>query len=205
MKSPRETPPARIVRDLEAEVRSRASLASLLNADLVGAVAAAASAMIECLRAGRVVYACGNGGSATQAAHFATELVGRFRLERRALPAFALTENSGLLTSLGNDYSFEDVFAHQIAGIGQPGDCLLALSTSGTSPNVVRACRAAAAKGVRVIALTGAGGGDMAAHAEITIAVGIKETPLVQELHLAILHMLCSAVEAEMFPAREAS
>ncbi len=190
---------AAIATDMEREVHARSQLVAALDAGVVEAMAAAAAAMIEGLRAGHAVYACGNGGSATQAAHFATELVGRFKMDRAALPVFSLVDNSGLLTSLGNDYTIEDVFARQIAGIGRPGDCLLALSTSGTSPNVVRACRAAAERGVRVIAMTGAGGGDMANHAEITIAVGVTDTPLVQELHLAVLHMLCRAVEAAMF------
>jgi phosphoheptose isomerase len=195
---PREDPVARIASEMEREVEARSRLVGALDARVVRSMAAAASAMIDCLRAGRVVYACGNGGSATQAAHFATELVGRFKMDRRALPVFSLGENTGLLTSLGNDYSFQDVFARQIAGIGRTGDCLLALSTSGTSPNIVRACEAAAANGVRVIAMTGAGGGDLARHAEVTIAVGVTDTPLVQELHLAILHMLCRAVEAAL-------
>ncbi len=198
MTKPREDPATRIAADMEREVQARSRLMAALDAGVVRSIAAAASAMIDTLRAGRVIYACGNGGSAAQAAHFATELVGRFKMERRALPVFSLADNTGLLTSLGNDYSFEDVFARQIAGIGRSGDCLLALSTSGKSPNVVRACEAAARSGVRVIAMTGAGGGDVARHAEITIAVGVADTPLVQELHLAILHMICRAVEAAM-------
>jgi len=192
---------ARMAADMEREVQSRARLFEALDAAVVRATAAAASAMVGSLTAGRVIYACGNGGSAAQAAHFATELVGRFKMERASLPVFSLADNTALLTSVGNDYSFDDVFARQIAGIGRPGDCLLAFSTSGRSPNVVRACRAASARGVRVIAVTGGGGGDMAALAEITIAVGETDTPLVQELHLAILHMLCRAVEAAMFDA----
>ncbi len=186
---------------LQQELRSRAGLIASLDDEAKRRMGAIAEALVASLKAGRVLYACGNGGSATQAAHFAAELVGRYRKDRRSLPAFALGENSAVVTSLSNDYSFEDVFAHQISGIGQPGDCLLALSTSGKSPNVVRACRAAADKGLRVFALTGAGGGEVARHCEITLAVPTTDTPLVQELHLAILHMLCHVVEAEMFPA----
>jgi len=196
---------ARIAADMQREIQTRERLIEALDDGVTGSMAAAAAAMVECLRGGRSIYACGNGGSATQAAHFATELVGRFKLDRPSLPVFSLADNTGLLTSLGNDYAFEDVFARQIAGIGRPGDCLFALSTSGRSPNIVRACRAAQERGVRVVAMTGAGGGDMAAHAEITIAVGVTDTPLVQELHLAILHMICRAVEAAMFPAPRTS
>ena len=191
----------RITDEMQRELGARAGLVASLDAETVRRMGAVASGLVECLQQGRVVYACGNGGSATQAAHFAAELVGRFRKNRRALPAFALGENSAVVTSLSNDYAFEDVFAHQIGGIGQRGDCLVALSTSGTSPNVVRACRTAAEKGLRVFALTGAGGGEVAHHAEITIAVPTSDTPHVQELHLAILHILCHVVEAEMFSA----
>ena len=196
---------ARIAADMERGVRSREHLIAALDTTVIRSMSAAAATMVACLRAGNSVYACGNGGSATQAAHFATELVGRFKRDRPSLPVFSLADNTGLLTSLGNDYAFEDVFARQIAGIGRPGDCLFALSTSGRSPNIVRACRAARERGVRVIAMTGAGGGDMAAHAEITIAVEVTDTPLVQELHLAILHMICEAVEAARFPAPPSS
>jgi len=191
----------RITDEIGREWEARAGLVASLDAETVGRMGTIAFGLVECLQQGRVVYACGNGGSATQAAHFAAELVGRFRKNRRALPAFALGENSAVVTSLSNDYSFEDVFAHQIEGIGQRGDCLLALSTSGTSQNVVRACRTAAEKGLRVFALTGAGGGEVARHAEITVAVPTSDTPHVQELHLAILHILCHVVEAEMFSA----
>jgi D-sedoheptulose 7-phosphate isomerase len=191
----------RITDEIGREWEARAGLVASLDAETVGRMGTIAFGLVECLQQGRVVYACGNGGSATQAAHFAAELVGRFRKNRRALPAFALGENSAVVTSLSNDYSFEDVFAHQIEGIGQRGDCLLALSTSGTSQNVVRACRTAAEKGLRVFALTGAGGGEVARHAEITVAVSTSDTPHVQELHLAILHILCHVVEAEMFSA----
>jgi D-sedoheptulose 7-phosphate isomerase len=191
----------RITEEMRRELDARSGLVASLDGEAVQRMGAVAAAMVECLQQGRVVYACGNGGSATQAAHFAAELVGRFRKNRRALPAFALGENSAVVTSLANDYSFDDVFAHQIGGIGQRGDCLLALSTSGKSRNVVRACQTAAEKGLRVFALTGAGGGEVARHAEITVAVPTSDTPHVQELHLAILHILCHVVEAEIFPA----
>jgi D-sedoheptulose 7-phosphate isomerase len=191
----------RFADEMQRELAARAGLVASLDGETARRMSAIATGMIACLRAGGTVYACGNGGSATQAAHFAAELVGRYKKDRAALPAFALAENSAVVTSLSNDYSFDDVFAHQIAGIGRPGDCLLALSTSGTSRNVVRACRAAAEKGLHVFALTGAGGGEMARLAEVTVAVPSSDTPHVQELHLAILHILCRVVENELFPA----
>jgi D-sedoheptulose 7-phosphate isomerase len=192
---------SKFAHEIQRAFAARASLAAALDADIATRVGAIAAAMIACLQSGGTVYACGNGGSATQAAHFAAELVGRYKKNRRALPAFALAENSAVVTSISNDYSFDDVFAHQIGGIGRAGDCLLALSTSGTSRNVVKACRAAGEKGLHVFSLTGAGGGEMARLSEIAVAVPSSDTPLVQELHLAIVHILCQVVEAEMFPA----
>jgi phosphoheptose isomerase len=188
--------------DIARELRARSGLIASLDGETVQKMAAVAGAMVACLQRGRVIYTCGNGGSATQAAHFAAELVGRFKMDRGSLPAFSLGENSAVVTSLANDYSFDDVFSRQIEGLGQPGDCLLALSTSGTSRNMVRACRAAAEKGLRTFALTGEGGGEVIRHCEVTIAVPTADTPLVQELHLVILHILCRMVEAAMFPAR---
>ncbi len=186
---------------VQRELRARAGLIASLDAGMAERVGAMATAMVECLRGGRVVYACGNGGSATQASHFAAELVGRFKRDRKALPAFALGDNVATVTSIANDYSFDDVFARQLEGIARPGDCLLALSTSGNSRNVVRACRVARERGMRVFALTGAGGGEVAQHCDITVAVPSSDTPHVQELHLAIVHIVCHLIETEMFPA----
>lgn len=186
---------------IRGELAGRVGLVAGMGDDAVAAIADVVAGLVECLRAGGVVYACGNGGSATQAAHFTAELVGRYRRERRSLPAFTLADNAAVVTALSNDYAFEDVFARQIAGLGKPGDCLLALSTSGNSPNVVRACRAAAEHGLRVFGVTGQNGGEMVRHCHVTIAVPATDTPLVQELHLVVVHILCQFVEAALFPA----
>jgi D-sedoheptulose 7-phosphate isomerase len=146
-----------------------------------------------------MVYSCGNGGSASQSAHLATELVGRFKKERSALRAVSLTDNAALLTALANDYSYDDVFAHQIAGLARPGDVLLALSTSGNSECVVRACRAGREAGAHVIGLTGRGGGRMGEFCDRVIAVDHDDTPLIQEIHLIVIHVLCETVESEIF------
>ena len=146
------------------------------------------------------MFACGNGGSATQAAHFVLELVGRFKRERRALRAFSLAENAGTLTAIGNDYEFADIFARQLQGILRPGDCLVALSTSGESENVVRACQAAKEAKGRVVGLTGAKGGRVAAASDVALRVPESDTPLVQEVHLAVVHLLCEIVEDALFP-----
>lgn len=164
-------------------------------ASLAGPVEEAADAIVTCLRGGGTVYACGNGGSASQAAHFVAELVGRFKRERRALRAVSLVDNASTLTSIANDYEFAEVFSRQLAGVIRPGDCLLALSTSGNSENVVRACATARTAGAAVIALTGESGGRAAEACTLAIRVPDADTPRVQEIHLLVIHLLCEIVE----------
>lgn len=163
-------------------------------------VARAGDVLVRSLEGGGSVFACGNGGSATQSAHFVGELVGRFKRERRALRAFSLVENAGTLTAIGNDYEFADIFARQLQGLLRPGDCLVALSTSGESENVVRACHAAREAKGRVVALTGAKGGRVAGASDVAVQVPEPDTALVQEVHLAVVHLLCEIVEDALFP-----
>jgi len=166
-----------------------------------------AKAMERSLRNGGTVYVCGNGGSATQATHFAAELIGRYnKTDKPALPVFTLADNNAVVTAVSNDYSFDDVFARQIQGLGKAGDCLLALSTSGNSENIVRACRAAREKGMKVLALTGLGGGKLAPLSDIILAFPDTETPRIQEAHLVALHNMCYLIERALFsPARDMS
>jgi D-sedoheptulose 7-phosphate isomerase len=184
--------------DVLVLARARAESAARLEG-VAAEVTEVAAGVADCLRAGGTVYACGNGGSATQAAHFAGELVGRFKRDRRALPAVALSDNVAVMTALANDYGYDDVFARQIRGVGRSGDCLLALSTSGTSANVVRACTAAREAGVRVYGLTGAAGGEVAAASDVAVRVGFDDTALVQEVHLMVIHLVCELVEKDLF------
>jgi D-sedoheptulose 7-phosphate isomerase len=158
-------------------------------------IAAAAEAMITTLRAGGKIMLCGNGGSAADAQHLAAELVGRYLKDRAPLAALALTVDTSALTAIANDYAFEEVFARQVTGLGRPGDLLLALSTSGDSANVVAAVAAARAKGIATIALTGAGGGRLARLADLAIRVPAQRSNAVQELHIAVGHILCGLVE----------
>jgi D-sedoheptulose 7-phosphate isomerase len=161
-------------------------------------IAAAARAMADCLKSGGKIMACGNGGSAADSQHFAAELLNRFEKERAPLAAIALTTDTSTLTSIGNDYRFEDVFAKQVTALGRPGDMLLAISTSGNSPNVMTAIAAAHARGVRVVALTGKGGGKMAgvlAAADIHLCVPASRTARIQEVHLLTLHCLCDGID----------
>jgi D-sedoheptulose 7-phosphate isomerase len=159
------------------------------------AVSAAAAAIAGSLAAGGKVLAFGNGGSAADAQHLVTELVGRFQQERRGFAALALTADTSLLTSVANDYGFEQVFARQIEALGAAGDVVVAISTSGTSPNVVAALESARARGMRTIALTGRDGGVAGRLAEIHVNVPDDCTARVQEVHITLIHAICEIVE----------
>ncbi len=158
--------------------------------------------LAEALRKGGKVLACGNGGSASDSQHFAAELINRFEMERAPLAALALTTDTSNLTSIANDYAYEQVFAKQLKALGRRGDVLLALSTSGNSANVLEAIRAAHELGVQVIGLTGNGGGKMAAllgAGDVHICVPHKRTARIQEVHLLVLHCLCDAIDYQLF------
>jgi len=170
---------------------------------LAAPIARAADLLARTLKAGGKVLACGNGGSAADAQHFAAELLNRFEIERAPLAAIALTTDSSTLTSIANDYAYEQVFSKQVRGLGRRGDALLAISTSGNSRNVIEAMQAAHELGVHVVALTGAGGGKMAAlisPEDVHICVPHKRTSRIQEVHLLVLHCLCDGIDFQLFP-----
>ena len=165
---------------------------------LAGPIAAAAERMVQCLRNDGKIMSCGNGGSAADSQHFAAELVNRFERERPALAAIALTTDTSTLTSIANDYHFDQVFAKQVRALGHAGDVLLAISTSGNSRNVVEAMQAAHECQMSVVALTGRNGGKMAEvlrPADIHICVPAQSTARIQEVHLLTLHCLCDAID----------
>jgi D-sedoheptulose 7-phosphate isomerase len=176
-------------------VRATADVALQLGAEAAPTVAAMAAALIATLRAGGKVLFCGNGGSAAQAQHLAAELTGRYLRERRPLPALSLTTDTSALTAIGNDYRFDEVFRRQLNALALPGDALIALSTSGNSPDVVLAAQAARARRVTVLAFTGQTGGELIKHADLALLVPSVDTPIVQELHLAVGHVLCDLIE----------
>ena len=161
-------------------------------------MARAADVIDECLRAGNKLLVCGNGGSAADASHFATELVVRFAKDRRALPAICLASDSGILTAAGNDYGFDEIFARQVAAFGVPGDVLISLTTSGTSRNVIRALEEAKARKLRTIAFLGRDGGSSNGIADIDLLVRSDSTARVQEGHQLLLHVLCETIEARL-------
>ena len=158
-------------------------------------IAEIAELICGCLAAGRKVLVCGNGGSAADSQHFAAELVGRFVTERRALPAIALSTDTSALTSIGNDYGFEHVFARQVEALGQAGDVLVAISTSGNSPNVAAAARAARARSMAVIGFTGAKDGLLGQISDLCFEAPSQETARIQEAHIFAIHCICAIVD----------
>ncbi len=158
-----------------------------------------AEMLAGCIRAGRKVLLFGNGGSAADAQHIAAEFVNRFRIERPPLAALALTTDSSILTSIGNDYHFEEVFEKQVRALGQEGDVAWGISTSGNSPNVVKGIEAARAKGLAAIGMTGRGG-RLAASADLAFTVDSATSARIQEVHITIGHILCELVDRHLFP-----
>jgi len=165
-------------------------------------IAQAVELMFTALSNGNKILACGNGGSAADCQHFAAELVGRFERERLPLPALALTTDTSILTAVGNDYSFQDIFAKQVQAFGQSGDILLALSTSGNSANVLAAVDAALERDMRIVALTGKTGGAIGKRitdADVHICVPHDRTARIQEVHLLTIHCLCDGIDVALF------
>ncbi len=163
--------------------------------ELAGPVVRAANMIIESLRAGGKVILCGNGGSAADAQHIAAEFVGRFETERRPLPALALSTNTSNLTAIGNDYGFEEVFARQVRALGDPGDILIAISTSGNSPNVLRAVETARELKINVVAFAGRDGGKLAPLADVALVIPALRTCRIQEGHITCGHVICRLVD----------
>ena len=157
-----------------------------------------AAELHECVERGNKLLACGNGGSASDAEHLVAELVGRFRDERRALPAMALAGGMATITAVANDYGYETVFARQVEAVARPGDLLFAISTSGNSPNVLAAVRAARERSCRVIGFTGAAGGKLASQADVLVAAPSKTTARIQEVHILCFHIICEALDRRL-------
>ena len=173
---------------------------------LVGPLTRAGVLMAEALREGGKVLACGNGGSAADAQHFAAELVNRFEMERPPLAGIALTTDTSTLTSIANDYSYNEIFSKQIRALGQPGDVLLAISTSGNSANIIQAIQAAHDREMIVVALTGRDGGGMASlllPEDVEIRVPANVTARIQEVHLLAIHCLCDLIDSQLFGSEE--
>ena len=181
-----------------AELTTLAALATRIGEAHAETIAAIADVYVAALRAGGTLFFAGNGGSAADAQHLATEYVVRYQTSRPALRALALTTDTSLLTACANDMGFDEVFARQLDALARPGDVLSLHSTSGESPNVIRAAQAARARGVTVIALLGKSGGHLAELADVALVVPSDDTARIQELHLAIEHLICEMVEEHL-------
>jgi D-sedoheptulose 7-phosphate isomerase len=173
--------------------------AMLVDEALVRGIAHAAELITASLRGGNRLYLMGNGGSAADAQHIAGEFVGRFRLERRSLPAMAFTDNTSALTAISNDYGFEDVFARQVEAFARPGDVLVGISTSGNSTNVRRAMLLGGALRIKTVAFTGQSGGKLKSIVNLCLCAPSEDTPRIQEAHILMGHAISEIVEAELF------
>jgi D-sedoheptulose 7-phosphate isomerase len=190
-----ETALAQVVASLQQGAELRIKVAQACGRTIVEA----ASLITSCLRSGGKLLFFGNGGSAADAQHLAAEFVGRFVAERRGLPAVALTTDSSILTAVGNDYGFDQIFARQIEALGRPNDVAIGISTSGNSPNVIEAVKKAAKQQLKTIGLVGKDGGTLAKCVDISIVVASANTARVQECHIAIGHLLCELAEIDLF------
>jgi D-sedoheptulose 7-phosphate isomerase len=179
-----------------------ANMTAVADSPYLQAVGRAVDLLEEAFVSGHKLLLFGNGGSSADAQHLSAELVGRFAVDRRPLPAIALTTNQAILTAWSNDHSFEDVFARQVEALGTPGDVAMAISTSGRSPNVLKALTRARACGLRTIGLTGRDDAAVAPLCDVTLAVPLTVTARIQEVHLVTYHVLCAALEARLFGAR---
>jgi D-sedoheptulose 7-phosphate isomerase len=179
-----------------AELKQQSAL------QLAQPIAQAVELMFFALSNGNKILACGNGGSAADCQHFAAELVGRFERERLPLPAISLATDTSILSAVANDYSYQEVFSKQVQALGQPGDVLLAISTSGNSASIVNAVQMAQERDMHVVALTGKGGGQVASmlgEADVNICVPHERTARIQEVHLLTIHCLCDGIDAALF------
>ena len=188
--------------DIAAYLRASVGVLERMLADpaLLAGIGRAGTLCAAAIAGGRKVMFAGNGGSAADAQHLAGELVSRFNYDRPGMAAIALTVDSSVLTAIGNDYGYERVFSRQVEALGAAGDVLVAISTSGNSPNVLRALEAARAMGITTIGLTGRGGGRMAALCDLEIRIPEDSTPLIQQGHLAVGHLICALVEEAIHP-----
>lgn len=188
-----------MIENIRRQLRSHAEVIRMVDEKLAEPVAECALLFIDALQKGHKLLIMGNGGSAADAQHFAAEMVGRFLMERKALPAIALTTDTSILTAVGNDYGFDDVFKRQVEALAKPGDVLIGISTSGNSTNIKRALAAGHDVGAITIGLLGRDGGEIASIADVNLTVPSFETPRIQEAHLVMIHILCDLVEKGLF------
>lgn len=183
---------------IKAQFEQNIELHQKVKDQLLPRIVKAAEIIIDCYKRGNKLLLCGNGGSAADAQHIAAELVGRFKKERRALPAIALTTNTSIMTAVGNDYWYDLLFARQVEALGEKGDVLIGISTSGNSPNIIRAVEAANFKGLKTIGFLGSDGGKLKEVVNLSLIVPFKGSDRVQEVHILIGHIICYLIEANI-------
>jgi D-sedoheptulose 7-phosphate isomerase len=183
---------------IKAHLDAHVATIEVVARDLSEGIAQFAALVAAALRKGQKILVMGNGGSAADAQHLAAEFVGRFQLERKGLPALALTTDTSVLTSISNDYGFDEVFKRQVEALADPGDVVIGISTSGKSNNVFHALTSANEMNCTTVALLGRTGGNISDIADLALTVSVQETPLIQEAHITIIHLLCQLVENEL-------
>ena len=188
-----------MIEEIRSQLKSHREMMAALEQELSSAMESAVSLLVDAFKSGNKLLVMGNGGSAADAQHLAAEIVGRFKLERPALPAIALTTDSSILTAIGNDYGFERIFSRQVEAHAVAGDVVLGISTSGNSSNIQLALEIAASRGCRTIALLGKDGGSIKTVAELALVVPSNDTARIQEGHIAIIHIVCDLVEKTLF------
>ena len=188
-----------MVNEISRQLKAHIEVVRSVEEQLTEAITASVAMLVDALRNGKKILLMGNGGSAADAQHFAAEMVGRFLMERKALPAIALTTDTSILTAVGNDYGFDDIFKRQVEALAEPGDVVFGISTSGKSVNVKRAIDAGKNIGAKTLGLLGCDGGDIASVVDLHLTVPSSETPRIQEAHLVIIHIICDLVEKGLF------
>ncbi len=188
-----------MIEEIQRQLQEQRELFEILERDMAAAIAAMAGMIAESLQNGGKLLVMGNGGSAADSQHFAAEIVGRFKMERRALPALALSTDTSILTAIGNDYGFDAIFSRQVEALAAAGDVAVGLSTSGNSPNVLKALSLARGRGCRTIGLLGRDGGSIKDVCDLPLVVPTMDTPRIQEAHITIIHIVCDLVEKNLF------
>lgn len=188
-----------MVNEISRQMKAHIEVVRSVEEQLAEAITASVEMLVDALRNGKKILLMGNGGSAADAQHFAAEMVGRFLMERKALPAIALTTDTSILTAVGNDYGFDEIFKRQVEALAEPGDVVFGISTSGKSVNVKRAIEAGKNIGAKTLGLLGCDGGDIASVVDLHLTVPSTETPRIQEAHLVIIHIICDLVEKGLF------
>jgi D-sedoheptulose 7-phosphate isomerase len=188
-----------MIAEIRSQLQANRYVSERIEQNLTPLIAEIATLLTDTFRSGGKLMVMGNGGSAADSQHFAAEIVSRFRMERPALPAIALSTDTSILTAIGNDYGFDVVFSRQVEALAKPGDMVVGISTSGNSANVKKALESAREKGCRTVALLGRDGGGIRGVSDLALVVPSDDTPRIQEGHIAIIHIVCDLVEKAMF------